>query len=566
MSTKTKLSDEQIKAKLLAGNFGDSENRSSDIAPGTLTTLTVDQISFYDRNPRKEKNPEYEAIKDSIRSRGMEQTIGVTRRPDMPIDKFMVATGGNTRLEVLKELYEETGDSRFYEIQCKYIPWVSESETLVSHLIENDARGEYRFIDRVLAVIEVKNLLEGETGKTITPADLTVALEKRGYKLSRSYIYRILYTYEHLHKFIPQALEAGLGPWQVDKIQKLHNESKLLFEHVDSENDVKSYDGLFHDMLLKSDNQDANVLYDDLLFTVANEISFGDSSKIALNSKRLEMLLDGHDIDKVIIKPDDQEFEAVDNQDEENLQSNGAEYIDDDQTDLFQPDEHPRRNLFPDEDDSAQDQQNDSIPRDELGYPVEDDNAYSTSMLTDFKFKPVLRTYKSDKEKISRLRHAIYRLAYDVADSFGFAEVIIRATQHNVGVGYFISDYPNWKAEILDQNLSGDKYDHFSFEEKKIFITELFWYLVSASSVFSYPNEEAAYSKVPQEFLDPKSLLVNLHLQNTTETQEFLVNFSNPWMRLNNTAQDRHYLFLSGVDDEKTYGVDCMSSRAFKNN
>ena len=72
-----------------------------------MMNLTIDQVSTYDKNPRRETNPEYDQIKTSIHRRGMDQVLSVTQLPSDASNQFMIVHGGNTRLQILKELYVE---------------------------------------------------------------------------------------------------------------------------------------------------------------------------------------------------------------------------------------------------------------------------------------------------------------------------------------------------------------------------------------------------------------------------------------------------------------------------
>ncbi|MGH8612391.1 MAG: hypothetical protein ACREYF_10200 [Gammaproteobacteria bacterium] len=97
----------------------------------------------------------------------------------------MVAEGGNTVLQILKELHAETGDLHFQTIHCLFEPWVSESATLIAHLVENDARGELFFIDRARAVHELRRLLEHEMGGPLSALKLATLLREQGYGTSK---------------------------------------------------------------------------------------------------------------------------------------------------------------------------------------------------------------------------------------------------------------------------------------------------------------------------------------------------------------------------------------------
>ena len=107
----------------------------------------------YDRNPRRTINPRYDEIKVAIRAAGkLNNPLSVTRRPGATL--YMVESGGNTRLQILHELWQETNDETFYKTDCLIVPWQSESHVLSAHLIENELRGEMTLIDKALALKE----------------------------------------------------------------------------------------------------------------------------------------------------------------------------------------------------------------------------------------------------------------------------------------------------------------------------------------------------------------------------------------------------------------------------
>ena len=140
---------------------------SAGLAQGVLdensvAILDVRYIKPYERNPRRSKNPEYDRIKDSIRTNGLDQPLVVTQRPRAT--DYIVHAGGNTRLLVLKELLDETSDARFARVPCLFRPWRRESDVLLAHLRENDLRGSLTYIDKARAVHDAKQLLGKELG------------------------------------------------------------------------------------------------------------------------------------------------------------------------------------------------------------------------------------------------------------------------------------------------------------------------------------------------------------------------------------------------------------------
>ena len=66
--------------------------------------IEIARIQPYERNPRHTRNPEYDRIKDSIRSNGLDQPLVITQRPGAT--DFIVHAGGNTRMMILKELFD----------------------------------------------------------------------------------------------------------------------------------------------------------------------------------------------------------------------------------------------------------------------------------------------------------------------------------------------------------------------------------------------------------------------------------------------------------------------------
>ncbi|MGH8647396.1 MAG: ParB family protein, partial [Gammaproteobacteria bacterium] len=191
----------------------------SDPLKSTPMLVPINEIREYDRNPRMARNDAYDRIKESIRQRGFNGTLTITRRPGEP--HYIVAEGGNTTLHILKELYTKTRDPKFQSISCLYESWTSESEILIAHLVENDARGDLIFIDRARALYELRGLLEQERGMALSTRELAALLRERGYSIDPATITRLDYARETLLPYIPLALCAGLGRPAIDRIRKL---------------------------------------------------------------------------------------------------------------------------------------------------------------------------------------------------------------------------------------------------------------------------------------------------------------------------------------------------------
>lgn len=105
---------------------------TSDPTVPTRIFVTLDQLADSDKNPRKEKHPTYKEMKESIRLRGLCRALHITRRN--PGELYVLKYGGRTRLEIVRELYQETNEEKFYRIDCMFYPWVDEEEKRLGYL------------------------------------------------------------------------------------------------------------------------------------------------------------------------------------------------------------------------------------------------------------------------------------------------------------------------------------------------------------------------------------------------------------------------------------------------
>lgn len=221
-------SPEDITRQLQQAHFPQKQGR--DIVPvpveDTPLVVNLEQLRPYELNPRVIRNPLYDEIKASIRERGLDQPPAITRRPGEP--HFIIRNGGNTRLSILGELWQETREERFFHIHCLFRPWQSESHALIGHLAESDLHGQLTFIERALAVAKLKDMLQ-ETDVLLSQRELSIRLSKGGYPISQSHISRMFDTLEHLLPVIPQVLYAGLGKPTIVRVINLRRRAESIW-------------------------------------------------------------------------------------------------------------------------------------------------------------------------------------------------------------------------------------------------------------------------------------------------------------------------------------------------
>jgi len=157
--------------------------------------LEIEKIKLYAQNPCREIDPKYAKIKASIRAqRRLNDPLSITRRPDD--DLYMVESGDNTRLKILKELWREIRDQSFQTIHCLFVPWISERRILSPHIVENELRGDRTFIDKALGLINLKRQLEKEQGKALSRSECQRRLSDIGCTVSRRQMIRLNYAAE----------------------------------------------------------------------------------------------------------------------------------------------------------------------------------------------------------------------------------------------------------------------------------------------------------------------------------------------------------------------------------
>lgn len=243
---------QDIASQLLSETFersGPSAQALTDPIADTPMVVTLDQLRPYDLNPRVTVNPLYAEIKASIRERGLDTAPAITRRPGAT--HYMIRNGGNTRLAILRELWAETKDERFFRIPCLFRPWPERGEiiALTGHLAENELQGKLTFIERALGVEKARELYESENGgKSISQMELARRLAADGYPIPQPHISRMRDAVQYLLPAIPSVLYAGMGRHQVERLSLLRRGAEQVWSQRAAA-DAIAFADLFQDVL-----------------------------------------------------------------------------------------------------------------------------------------------------------------------------------------------------------------------------------------------------------------------------------------------------------------------------
>jgi len=217
----------------------------------TRMKVTLDQLVPYTNDPRVSQNPNYADIKESISNRGLDHTPNITRQgPDHP---YMIKDGGNTRLAILNELWKETQERRFYELDCMFYPWTSDLDVLVGHMVENEARGNMLFIERAIAAVKIKDYLETQGNKKLSINELSKRITKLGWTIDQSNLNQLIYAHVFLFPIIPNTFWAGIGNDSVKKIRKMLGNARTFWESVATP-DEGNFDEIWQSVFMELDN------------------------------------------------------------------------------------------------------------------------------------------------------------------------------------------------------------------------------------------------------------------------------------------------------------------------
>mgnify|MGYP002768846197 CR=1 FL=1 len=209
--------------------------------------LTLDQLSPNPDNPRTSRNPRYDDIKASIRSRGLDTVPKVTRDPDGEPDMYIFSDGGNTRYQILSELWQETGEDRFFRVHVLFKPWPGRLQCVIGHLAENEVRGELSFIEKAQGIHKARSIYEEQLGKPVSLRQLSELLTREGLPVHNSTISRMEDALKYLFPWIPDLLESGLGRPQITSLLALRHDAERVWDEFCLLSDVseKSFSDVF---------------------------------------------------------------------------------------------------------------------------------------------------------------------------------------------------------------------------------------------------------------------------------------------------------------------------------
>ncbi len=265
---------------MFSGNSGLNNPESEHIPPAIInqSDVRLEYLALKDirenveDNPRMSTNEVREELKNSIRSStGMYILLEVSKRPYE--DHYCLIRGGNTRLELLRELaleWQPIGQQTvnpYLHARCLIYPWTNDSEKAIMNATENMVRGRLTYSEEAKAVRILRNQFDASNTGDIGFVDW---MKQCGFSmtLNNTAVCRYLYTADVLVKTLPtlmiegransqtarwlQSIRAGLvklfkgrvgeGVADSDVHAQCNEKADRLLEHVNRRMDAVSLD------------------------------------------------------------------------------------------------------------------------------------------------------------------------------------------------------------------------------------------------------------------------------------------------------------------------------------
>ena len=164
--------------------------------------INLDELVEYEQNIRTGVNPRYAELKESIRVQGITNQLSVTKHPIT--GKFIPFAGGNTRIRILKELFAETGDIKYKNLDVVVMPFTDHLSLLINHFAENELRGDVSFWEKAKGILMVKSELQADHDRFVTATDVQKVAKAKGLDFSLRVLQLYLFATDKL---------APIGPW-----------------------------------------------------------------------------------------------------------------------------------------------------------------------------------------------------------------------------------------------------------------------------------------------------------------------------------------------------------------
>lgn len=195
--------------------------------------ISCRDIEVFKLNQRCSINPRYSEIKKSISNGGLHQPLHIVFHPKEK--KWVLSQGGQTRLYILRELFEETGEEQYQYPEIIKDEYRSDLDLCIAHMIENSMRADNSFYETATAVVNARNLMTEESGEIPTQEELVDKMTEKGMYIRRQSVTGMLYLATDLGPRITNDIFLkDVSRKLIDSIRALKKESDLSEDEFDN--------------------------------------------------------------------------------------------------------------------------------------------------------------------------------------------------------------------------------------------------------------------------------------------------------------------------------------------
>ena len=187
-----------------------------------ILKVPLRDIHQWQDNPRTSENTEINELRGSLQTFGFEGVFLITKEPQSGV--YVPYRGGNTTLQIMRELYEKHGDSRFAHLNCQVKKWPGHKAMLAKAHTENTARGEMSFTDTATSLVNILRSHFGDDDSHLKVSSTTLLniLEKEGISVTKRRLLVSIKFVFHIKDYIYGSFsEESLTLSDAEKILKI---------------------------------------------------------------------------------------------------------------------------------------------------------------------------------------------------------------------------------------------------------------------------------------------------------------------------------------------------------
>ena len=188
-------------------------------------TLSLDEIDALQYQPSSVQSELNQSLYESIKQIGLQSPLVVSQVPN---EKYFVPiAGGNSRLQVLSRLRDETGDISFANVQCVVSEWPGLARAQLAHVITNQVHIRYSFASRALAIVHIVDSQRAiSESKPMSQRDCVQFLTSNGYPISQSTFGYMEYLVHRVHPFVSMELLDTVSMLDIRELREIEDDAR----------------------------------------------------------------------------------------------------------------------------------------------------------------------------------------------------------------------------------------------------------------------------------------------------------------------------------------------------